>query len=279
MRTAACLLMIPALALAAPGPAPDVEKVLVQTLAGVDKAVVHDKLGFTKDAMIVVLGGLSWSSTEGTVPELVNHRMGGTSVHKAGKLTIGSDDAAGIAWFQLPYDVTIQPDDGLPTYRSKERLGGLAIKTPGGWQIAGAMFADLISDKALFADPNYRTDVPDYEPNLSGDEAIARVVSGWFQTGFAAHAAATPNLIASGTAPTEFRAGAKTAGLVKAWDKLGLVPFAIEAKSYAGGKAAVAIVTVVMPRKKEKKGISMDLFIVMIRDGTTWKWVSLQFSV
>lgn len=272
MTKALFLLLIPAVTFAAPSPSPEVTKLLVANLAALDTAGATDKLGFTKDATIAMFGGEL--PTDASPFELAHHSTDGAMKHKPGTPTIGVDEAAGFAWFQLPYDVSVE---GPPPYREKERLGRLAVRTPTGWQLAGADYSELVSDAALYSDPNYIRDVPTDAPALSGDPAIAKTVAGWFKTGFGPQVAKRPNVIASGTAPGEYRVGDAATKLARAWDKLGLRADSVSVTTYAGGKAAIARVSVVMPHKKV--GLAMDLFIVLVADGTSWKWVSMQFSV
>ncbi len=269
MRALLLLLLVPALALANPK---EVETVLVTHLMAFDKGVAHDQLGYAKDATIVVFGQ-EWSAKDNiTVLDGIKHLSEGAIKHKPGKPTIGlSDD---FAWFQMPYDVVV---GGTPGYRAKERFGGLVVRTKTGWELAGAVYSDLVADGALFSDPNYIRDPITETPTLHGDPKIGAVVAGWFKTGFAGAVAKRPNVVASGTSPREYQTGAGATKLAKAWDKLRLAPDQISVKTYANGKAAVATMSVAMPRKKT--AISMDLVIVLVLEGTEWKWVSMQFSV
>ena len=102
------------------------------------------------------------------------------------------------------------------------------------------------------------------------------LVAGWFPSGFVGAAAKTGTLVASGTSPTEFKTAAAATQLAKSWDALKLGATKIEATSLAGGAIAWVKAEVRMPRKT--KAVSMTLFAILVPDGTSWKWVSLQYQ-
>ncbi len=81
-------------------------------------------------------------------------------------------------------------------------------------------------------------------------------------------------LVASGTAPVEYAAGAGAAKLAAAWDKLGMRAVAIEAETFG----AIGIVRAGVQLPVKKRGAPMVLYAIAVADGATWRWVSLQFA-
>jgi hypothetical protein len=281
MRILLALLLVAAAPVHADPPAKAIEQLVTTHLTKVGNREAVDKLGFAKDPTAVV-AMVPWSPGDPALGTLFNPAGGKASV-KLGAPAIAIGD--GFAWFQSPYDLHVVPEDiaasgDIRPIDVKQRVGGLAIQTPAGWALAAIHYATLISDKDLFDVNNERNNggnIP-MQPITQGDAPVAKEIAGWFPSGLAGHAATRGTLIASGTSPTEFATGAATAALAKTWDKIGLVAGVVAARIVVPGKVGFAHVSVFVPRKGGGKPTEMMLTIVLVREGASWRWVSLEFS-
>jgi len=260
-----------------------IEKAVKTNLTELAKMSDDDKLAFTKDAIVIQERGTVVDFKEGrdgcVSGALANAFYGCVQAdikHAPGAVTSGT--AGELGWFQAPFVQTMSgedPDGNPVKSKTTYRIGGVIVKDGKDWKIAAAMYVATLSDKELFK--KYLSDLPKGEPTLSGDKKLAGVVAGWFKTGFAPNAAKTGTLIASGTSPTEYKTAAAATKLATSWDKLKIVPAAIEAKLLAGGKIAWVVAEVTLPRKGGK-GVSMRLVAIVVPDGDGWRWVSLMYQ-
>lgn len=244
----------------------------------------NDVLGFDSDAIVIDPAGLQieMSSEDGCVSGAVANSFYGCNqasfTHKPGAISVGVD--GGIAWFQAPFTVEAEsddPDSGKPSRStSPMRFGGIAVGTGASWKIVAAMYTAPISDKELLKGTGGKP--ASGEPKLAGDKKLAGVVAGWFKTGFAPNAAKKGTLLASGTAPSEFKAGAAATKLAATWDKLELGATSVEAKLLAGGKIGWVTAQVTLPRKNGKGAVELKLAAIVVSDGDSWRWVSLQYQ-
>lgn len=282
---------LPALALAGSTKPAVLEKLLAKHVTGLAKGEPDDKIGLAKDAIVIAPGDLELNADAGITTRSQAYMGAGAqemkATYKLAKPTIAIDDATGLAYFQAPFNThtvffDVSGDMGDQTYKSVERVGGIAVLDGSTWKIAAAMWtrgldsdAKLIKKEKEGAVP---TMLPSGEPTITGDAKLGGIVRGWFKTGFAPAAAKTGKRIASGTGPKEFGVDAAALKMAKTWDKLGLVPSTIEVTQVAGGKAAFAKVQCIWKAQKGKTNIPMLLGIVLIPDGADWRWVSMQFS-
>lgn len=182
-----------------------------------------------------------------------------------------------IAWFQAPFTATVSnesPDDGKVTKEKVvKRAGGIAIGSGSTWSIAAIMYTETLPDRALLA----RVGVEPGKPAVSGDPVLGAAVAKWIAGGFASNAAQDQKqLVASGTAATEFATEAAAHELAAGWDKLKLSPLRVDAKLLAGGAIGWATAHVAMPRKG-RGPVELVLGVVAIPESGGWRWVSLQF--
>ena len=100
-------------------------------------------------------------------------------------------------------------------------------------------------------------------------------------SGFVKAASANPKIVANGTAASEFAPGAPAAlKLAKAWDKLAFGAESIDAATFGTGKIGLVVAKVLMPTKKGKATIAVDLtlYAIAVDEGGTWKWQSINWS-
>ena len=280
---ASLLVVVTSFAVATPQATETQVHLLVQShLALTARMSGNDQLLLTKDALVNVRGlDLSSDTDDFPISDSVLHSLNRIT-RKLGKLTTGANDATGVGWFQWEYQAHITFESAINSmpdvYDVKERVGGLAVRDGTTWKLAAVQYSDLKSDAALLADKQNRREALPAQAKLTGDATIAKTVAEWYATGFASNAAGSPNIVVSGSSPGEYAKGAATAKLVKGWDKLKLVVDTLEARSYAGGKAAAVRGVVVWPSKKGKGGTLLHVLVVLVHDGTQWKWVSIQYG-
>ncbi len=277
MRAIAAVLVTAGIAHADPSPAAlkDAETLISNNLAGVAAKADNRTLGFTKGA-VVVLG------SEDMLPDM---SVWGVMYPADGKITLKptsplmADEGGDYVWFQLPFRSHVAATSANPAADKQHRLHGLAIKAGDHWELAGAHYADSISDAELLA-PNSSFNYfvqTNRKPPITGDAKLAAAITSWFARGFVGANATKGTLLASGTSPTENATGTDVTKLVKTWDKLKLKPNRMIARTFLGGKVGFASVEVLWMRTADHK-IRMMLTIAAVREGDVWKWTSLQFS-
>ena len=241
-----------------------------------------------KDGVVLVFGV---TTADDEWPLALNGGSQGTErpSYKPGTFTVGVDTTKGVAWFIAPVDAhadalrdeaaTGDLRDAHP-YDAKERFGGLALKAGASWQLVSLALTHTMPDKQLVDPKSWtaRAALPAGKPVLAGDADLAATAADWIKSGFAAHFAATPTLIAAGTAPSELKSGAPAKKLAASWDKLGLVAEKITATTMSNGTVGVVAADVLMPRKTGKGAIAMSVAMFVVRDADQWKWVLLQFG-
>lgn len=277
---AAVILLVSSPALANPKA---IEKTVKSSIVDLAKLADNTMLGFSDDAVIYSAhGGQIEKSEGGCVKGAVANAFYGCMMasveHKPGTIAVG--EAGGIGWFQAPFTaiITGQSPDGKAAKPQKDalRFGGIVVGSGTSWSIVAAMYSRPISDKQLLAGTDGTPATG--SPKLGGDQKLAGVVAGWFKTGFAAAAAKKGNLIASGTSPTELKTGAGAVTLAKSWDKLKLGATDVDAKLLADGKVGWVHATVMLPRKNGKGAVQMQLTVVVVPDGDSWRWVSMMYQ-
>lgn len=197
--------------------------------------------------------------------------------HALGKVEAVVDPAHHVAWYVAPYRVTItgeDPDTGKETHSHWDmRVGGIVID--GDVQVA--MHSHLVSDKELLAGGAGGTPATG-APKLTGDAKLAQAAADWLKTGFASHAGKDPaQLIASGTAPAEFKTGAGALALARSWDHLKLAAKTIDARTFAGGAIGWVRAEVTMPLHTGKGAVEMVMGAVALPSPDGWRWVELEF--
>ncbi len=201
---------------------------------------------------------------------------------KLGALTVGTDDARGVAWFQAPLAGELGLMMGMQCCESVPitlRASGVAVRDARDkpWHVAAIGLSRQLPDAQLWKGA---TDTLPVGDALTDDNELAKAAAGWFPaTGDALlgkSAASGVTLVASGTAPNEYATGAAVKPLVAAWDKAGMRAKSVDAKLFAHDTIGIAAITVGIPYKK--KAAPMVLVAVAIREGKAWKWVSLQWT-
>lgn len=268
--------LVPVLALA--DDQKSVERLIARHVGGLAKRDQDDKLGVAKDAVAIVYGALE---THGSISD---SRQGppGAIVNTLGASLVGVDGEHGVAWFQTPFSVDITPKGNIPgdpsLYHTKERFGGIAVLGKDGWQLAAVMYARLVDDAMMARlSKDHNDSLPSADPKFYGDKGLDGVIAGWIKTGFAAHAAADVELIASGTSVAELGDNDAAKALAKTWDGLKLRAATIDSRTYADGAAGYARVKLAMPGKAGG-AVEMALGVTAIWQEKEWRWVSLQFS-
>jgi hypothetical protein len=286
-RVALAALVVGYVGVAAATPSKEVQAVVKAHLVALPKASDDTVLGLADGATLIGMRGdvidipdEYTGCGESAVADYFYGCLQADVSHKVGKIEVGV--AGDLAWFQASYTVTFRgedPETGKPVKDTNPmRFGGVVAKAPGGWQIVAGMYTAPISDRELMTPGRFGfAKLPSGPPTLTGDQPLARTIAGWFSTGFAANAATPTTLIASGTSPTEHKAGAAAAKLAASWDKLHLAATAIDAKLLAGGKLGWVTAKVALPRKGKDDAVEIQLGAVVIPQGEGWRWVSLQY--
>ena len=265
---------------------PAVQALAKKNVVGLGNLADDPELGLADTAVVIDQMGqrIDLASEDGCVTGAVANDFYGCNQasheHKPISVDVGADTAAGVGWFQVPFTV-ISTFDNFDTGKEEKsksamRTSGIAIREGKSWKIVAQLYALLVTDKELLAGTGGKP--ASGAPKLSGDQGLAKAVAGWFTTGFAPAAATKGNLIASGTSEKEHKTGAAATKLVASFDKLKLGATTIDAKLFAGGKIGWAIVDVMMPRKNGKGAVEMNLAVIAVPEGGTWKWVSVQYQ-
>jgi hypothetical protein len=264
-----------------------VEAVVKTNITGLASLKNDDELGLAPKAIVINHMGTTVdieSEDVGCVSGHVANSFYGCNQasfrHKPGAITIGVDDAKGIAWFQAPYTVIAEsenPDNGKTSkWTQAMRTGGILVRTGKDWEIVAQMYSQLVTDKELLAGTGGKP--ASGAPRLSGNAKLAGAVAGWFSTGFAGAAAKSGTIVASGTSTAEMGVGAKATKLAAGFDKLPLGATDVEATVLADGAIGWATAKVMMPRKNGKGAVQMRLAVVAVPEGDGWRWVSLQYQ-
>lgn len=281
-RLALPALLVASLAHASPA---EIAKAVTTNVVELGKLADDDKLNLADGAVVVSMRGevVDLSQHEGCVSGAVANAHYGcvqaSIAHAAGKVT--SDVAGDVGWFVAPFTVTSEyqdPETNKDIKRKETaRAGGIVVRDGKRWKIAAIMYTSAVSDKQLLETSD--GDPVTAAPKTTGDAKLAQEVGGWFATGFAPKAAAKGTLLASGTAPSELKTGAGAIAMAKTWDGLALGAKTCDAKVLAGGKIGWVRCTVMMPRKKAKGAVAIQLAVVVIPDGAGgWRWVSMQYQ-
>jgi hypothetical protein len=193
-------------------------------------------------------------------------------------LAIHVDADRHVGWFTATLRTTAHSEAKGAVKRPDQRISGIVVDNHG-WKIAALFLTQPVTDRSLVAEAAPLGLGPAKgAPRLAGDAAIAKDVAAWFTGGFASHAA-TGEVAASGSAPDEREVGAKTAELVASWDKLGLGATDMEARTFGGGAIALVLASVRMPLEgKPGKTAPLELAAIVVPDGESWRWVSLQYA-
>jgi hypothetical protein len=280
--------LVPALAFASDKTSPvAIEKLLAANVTAIAAVEADDKLGFAKDAFVVLPGD---SGTEAATRSFSDRYTGhshfpkATQTHKLRKApSIALVGDKGVAYFQGIFDATLNQEYG-GRMKLVDRIGGVAVRDGTTWQLAGVMYTNHAStDDSIIAFATRDVKLPEGEPAIAGDATLGALVREWFKTGFASHAATKGLRIASGTAPNEFQTNAGAIRLAKIWDRLGLAVSSIEIRTLAGGAIAFGKATVVWPKQRNVRKespflVPLTLGIVLVPEGDSWRWVSMQYS-
>jgi len=259
----------------------DIESTVKTSLDKLARFESDAALGFTDTAVVFDTRGNAVDMTEhdgcakGAVVSAFYGCIEGTATNKPGAITAG--ELGDVGWFQTPFTASMATPGNKPD-SDPVRFGGVVLKQGGGWKIAAAAYTTPISDKLLLMSSDAGAIPPADKIAYSGDQKVGAVFAGWFKTGFAKAAASNASIVASGTSPAEYKAKAGAVTLAKSWDKLKLGLYAVDVKLLAGGKIGFVQAIVFMPRKGSKATVSMQLYAVVIPDGSQWKWVSLMYA-
>jgi hypothetical protein len=197
------------------------------------------------------------------------------------------DAAHHVAWFQAvteetPVDTSGDACHYMGTMCDPQphpmHVSGLAIDDKG-WKLAAVFFTRAMPDKDLLAlskQPYFSSaTIPKKPPATSGDADLAKAAAAWL-AGLGKSAAAG-EVLATGSAPDEVASGAAAVKLASKWDKLKLLGASIDATTVAGGAIGIVNAEVVWPYRKDL-AFPLRLAAIAMRDGTTWKWVLLDFG-
>src|SRR5262249_13372813 len=156
---------------------------------------------------------------------------------------------------------------------------GVAVFEDKAWKLAAVAYTHPMTDADLIDKAkSYETKAPSGEPQLAGDREIGKAILGWFPKLSAAKTAGKA-VAASGAAPGEYFGDAATvAKVAPEWDKLGLVVAKLTTNVYASGAIVFVHADTLMPIKKTAFAAPLAMTAIAVREGTDWKWVSLQFA-
>lgn len=205
----------------------------------------------------------------------------GDTKHKLGSAWVSTAD--GVAWFSLPYHMTSRV--GTERDENDQRVAGVAVPAPDGkgWELYAVHYARILPDKELMKVDTVRnlgSDRPGATA-IHGDKDLAAVVQGWLAKGFSGHATTLASPIATGTSSAEAATGAKDVQkLTAGWDGLHLIATDLTAHLNKSGKVGFVTATVQFPRPKGQKGnpVRMGMTVVLVKEGSEWKWAALTFS-
>lgn len=280
MRAALCLLLAASSAAADPKA---VQALAKQNIVELAKLADDPELGLADDAIVVDHRGMrvELAAEDGCVTGAVANAFYGCNQaeieHRVGTIDVGVDAARGLAWFQAPFTaIASSADRGAAISKDAMRTSGIAVRDGKQWKIVAQLYALLVSDQELLAGTDGKPATG--APKLAGDAKLAKIVAGWFASGFAPAAAKTTTVLASGTSAKEHATGAGALRLVASFDRLKLGATAIDARLLAGGKVGWVVADVMMPRKRDKGAVAMKLALVVVPDPGGWRWVSLQYQ-
>ena len=202
---------------------------------------------------------------------------------KLGALTLGTDEARGLAWFHAPVSLQIHLPYGTvccDTLSATLRASGIVVRDAKDqpWHLVALALSRALSDAELFRGATEKVPRSEVTPD---DGDLSNQVVAWFpmkgDTLLGHNAAVGATLVVSGTSPSEYATGASVGKLVAAWDKLGIRAKAIQSRTFAGDTIGLVEVTARLPHKKA--AAPMVLYAITIRDANKkWKWVSLQWA-
>ena len=203
---------------------------------------------------------------------------------KLGTLTLGTDEARGLAWFHAPVSLTIKLTSGMlccDTLSATLRASGIVVRDAKDqpWHLVALALSRQLSDAALFRGAT--EEIPDSDLTPDDGELSTQVVAWFPMTGntlLGGNAATGSTLVVSGTSPGEYATGTAAGKLVAAWDKLGIRAKTITSKTFAGDTIGLIKIRAGLPHKKAAAPVT--LYAIAIRDTTSkkWKWVSLQWT-
>jgi hypothetical protein len=218
------------------------------------------------DAFVEYLGMLDVKS------DLQNLKDLDLTIPQDVSVTLAADQRA--AWFQ-----TVCP--GVVDKKAATHVAGLSTLQPDHtWKLEAVSFVVGETDahkidawkKPLYAGWGMPTEK---ELLSSGDESLNSAIVGWIRKTALAKAAGPGTVFAAGTAPAELGAGKDALALAAKWDKLKLGIGQVRSRILPSGYG-VAFVDTRWKYKTEVVGL--DLMVVAVKDGDTWKWVSLSFD-
>jgi hypothetical protein len=205
------------------------------------------------------------------------NKVSGQPSFKPGAITVVVLEDA--AWFHGIGTFTMKTADKKPITETRTmRVSGIARKKDRGWIATGELFAIAVDDKALVEDVKKITfKAPTGAATLDGDKTLARTVDRWITAHeFGKSASSAPDVVASGTSPTEHKTGAAAGTLASTWDKLKLLPIEIDAKLVSPTLGfVIADVAMVMPKGPPAHVV---LGAILVKEKETWKWVSLSWT-
>ena len=290
MRLALAIMLVTTAASAAPSPETAARAAVTRALAhkttwqGTEFPTAKDALIADGNGALTFSLGNTWYGQgfdDGTQVEDDSGDAGYVAISITSSLhdlAVHVDAARHVGWFTATLRTTAHSEAKGAVKRPDQRISGIVVDEHG-WKIAALFLAQPVTDRSLAAEA-VPLNLPPATgaPKLAGDAPIAKEVAAWLAGGFASHAAQGA-LAASGSSPDEHQTGAKTGELVASWDKLGLGATDVMARSYGGGAIAFVLATVRMPLQGHPgKTAPLELGAIVVPDGESWRWVSLQYA-
>lgn len=295
MKRLAVLMLVAAAGTAHADKAADVTALVkknVEAMAAADDSAYTKTLA--KDAVTYDGNGVAFTAKDckdcssEAFKSLYGEYANGKATHKMGKLVVQVDEAHGVAWFQGPFDATFKSEGGANpcgpptaggTSTEQMRVSGVAIDDKGTWKIAAVMYTHPMSDADLIDKAkSYEVKAPGGTTKVTGAKEVATAVQAWFPK-LTSGKSTGKTLVASGSAPGEYFGDAATVNKVAgAWDKLDLAAWNIDARSFGNGAVAFVHADTTMPIKKTSFAAPFALAAIVVKEGDSWKWVSLQFA-
>lgn len=253
----------------------DVEK-LVQACvkaAAIDRSDDFEKT--TAAARVIVLPN-GKSSLDGKLASELYGTGAKKVTHKIDGLHVVVDAAKKLAWFHGAYTATF-----LGTDRKKHalpmRISGIVVDEgePLGWKIQAVMFARTISEDEL---ATRGIEAVRGAPKITGESSATKAVAAWFGEGGSIAGGRSKNVAidVNGTSAAEIGNGPGALKLVGSWEAANMWATSIEATVYADNEIAFVRADMMLPAGK--LAARLVLGIVLVKENTVWRWVTMSFS-
>jgi hypothetical protein len=276
-----CVAMVVAAAPAAASPESDVDALVRTTIDHVADA--SSAASFTKGATVIGIhanvfdfdsGKITGGAHDETPIDFASHgklwpmlfgKEAPAGTRKLGKVTVVVDATAHKAWFAAPLE--------LPGKRTMH-VSGLALRQGDRWLLR-VLDAELaIPDRELAKHPVLapRAAMTPATPTTK----LGKAIVGWFKNRSLAKHAASGVVLAGGSAPHELASGAEAIKLAGRFDRLELIPIAIDAAD--GAPVAIGTALLAISKHERDGAIEFGFTVYAVQEKGEWRWKSIQFA-